>query len=272
MISLIHFLFSFYVILVLKFLIGFLFFVIIFSYILKLILICIRKKNRGKRKRIIGFFHPSCMDMGGGEKVLIAAMKSVELNQENDLFKNSSILLYHDNKCKISEFIQKAEERFQIKFNPKFEIKSVNLGNCDIMKPFKYKILTLIQQGIGSIRIGLRAIWYYPCDIFIDTLGVSWPYPFIKFFGTCRIISYTHYPIISSDMIKRIWNQKQNYNNKSIISKSKPLTFLKLIYYFFLQLLYGFTGKSADLMFANSTWTRNHLVKLFKNPDRCIIL
>ena len=41
------------------------------------------------------------MDMGGGEKVLIAAMKSVELNQENDLFKNSSILLYHDNKCKI---------------------------------------------------------------------------------------------------------------------------------------------------------------------------
>jgi len=67
-----------------------------------------------------------------------------------------------------------------------------------------YKWLTLIRQAFATIYIGIKAILICPCDILIDTLGTSWFYPFIKLLWNCQIISYTHYPIISSDMIKKI--------------------------------------------------------------------
>ena len=46
-----------------------------------------------------------------------------------------------------------------------------------------------------------------PCDIFIDTMGIGYAYPFIKlFFGgsNIKLYSYTHYPLISNDMIKDV--------------------------------------------------------------------
>ena len=41
-----------------------------------------------------------------------------------------------------------------------------------------------------------------PCDIFVDTMGVGFGYPFIKILFGAKIYSYTHYPIVSNDMLK----------------------------------------------------------------------
>jgi alpha-1,2-mannosyltransferase len=43
-----------------------------------------------------------------------------------------------------------------------------------------------------------------PCDVFIDTMGVGFAYPFLKWFFGVPIYSYTHYPIVSSDMLKDV--------------------------------------------------------------------
>ena len=43
-----------------------------------------------------------------------------------------------------------------------------------------------------------------PVDLFIDTVGVAFAYPLIKLLYGVKIVSYTHYPTISSDMLKQI--------------------------------------------------------------------
>lgn len=42
-----------------------------------------------------------------------------------------------------------------------------------------------------------------PCDMFIDTVGVGFAYPLVKVLYGRKVVSYTHYPTISSDMLKQ---------------------------------------------------------------------
>jgi len=41
-----------------------------------------------------------------------------------------------------------------------------------------------------------------PADVFIDTIGVAFAYPLVKLLFGVKVVSYTHYPTISSDMMK----------------------------------------------------------------------
>jgi alpha-1,2-mannosyltransferase len=50
-----------------------------------------------------------------------------------------------------------------------------------------------------------------PCDLFVDTMGVAMAYPLVKFMFGAKILSYTHYPMISSDMLNQI--DTVQYNN-----------------------------------------------------------
>ena len=43
-----------------------------------------------------------------------------------------------------------------------------------------------------------------PCDIFIDTMGVGAAYPLVKWIFGAKVLSYTHYPTISSDMVDQV--------------------------------------------------------------------
>jgi len=42
----------------------------------------------------------------------------------------------------------------------------------------------------------------FPCDVFIDTVGVGFAYPIVKILFGVKVASYTHYPAISYDMLK----------------------------------------------------------------------
>jgi alpha-1,2-mannosyltransferase len=44
----------------------------------------------------------------------------------------------------------------------------------------------------------------HPCDVFVDTIGVAIAYAAVKILFGCRIASYTHYPMISTDMLNQI--------------------------------------------------------------------
>ena len=59
-----------------------------------------------------------------------------------------------------------------------------------------------------------------PCDIFIDTMGVGFAYPIVKIFFPVYLYSYTHYPIVSSDMIETVNKGEEQFNNNSTIKNS----------------------------------------------------
>lgn len=67
-------------------------------------------------------------------------------------------------------------------------------------------------------------------------------------------------------MIEQVQNKAKRFNNSGRIADSSYLTAGKVLYYRFLLALYRKMGCYLDLAFANSSWTYNHLAKLWKFP------
>ncbi len=47
-----------------------------------------------------------------------------------------------------------------------------------------------------------EAMTAFPCDVFIDTVGVGFAYPLVKILFGTEVASYTHYPTIHQDVLK----------------------------------------------------------------------
>lgn len=73
----------------------------------------------------------------------------------------------------------------------------------------------------------------------------------------CTVISYTHYPTISTDMLHRVETGRIMYNNTGRFRQ------LRIIYYKLFAHLYGICGYFADIVMVNSTWTYNHINSIF---------
>lgn len=115
--------------------------------------------------------------------------------------------------------------------------------------------LSLLNQALGNIVSVVEAISTYPPDMFIDTIGVGFAYPFVKMLcSNVKLLSYTHYPFIQQDMVN-----------------SAPTNF-KHHYYSLMLFLYQLVGGFADLIFANSSWTKNHCESLWRCPEKIKML
>ena len=100
--------------------------------------------------------------------------------------------------------------------------------------------------------------------IFFDTTGCAFTYLVAKIVFGCKVISYTHYPTISTDMLSMVWERRRaTYNNQAYIANSRITTIAKLVYYTLFAVLYGTTGSLCDLVLVNSTWTYNHISSLW---------
>jgi hypothetical protein len=64
----------------------------------------------------------------------------------------------------------------------------------------------MFWQACASISAAFEALTLCPCNIFIDTMGIGYAYPFVKLFFGVKIYSYTHYPLVSYDMMKDVIN------------------------------------------------------------------
>lgn len=132
-------------------------------------------------------------------------------------------------------------------------------------------------------------------DIYIDTMGYAFTYPLFKYIGGCRVGSYTHYPTISTDMLKYVYRRIIGHNNRKIIARNPFLSGAKFLYYklfgrvsiqlrirsfyrkkkisIFKQLfhnrtfqLYGLVGSCAEIVIVNSSWTEDHINTIWKCP------
>ena len=112
----------------------------------------------------------------------------------------------------------------------------------------------------------IHSVLLSPCDIFVDTMGVGFSYPFVKILFGVQVYSYTHYPFISRDMINTVTSGKEQYNNQNAGSAVKRN--VKFVYYWVVYQAYKVCGYFADEVAANSSWTRGHMDELWNKGSR----
>ena len=162
-----------------------------------------------------------------------------------------------------SEILAKVQRNFNLKL-PENTINFVRIPNRQRYLDPKPSF-TMIRQIIGSIIYTYKAISAYQPDFFFDTTGFSFSHWVVKMLlPHCKVLTYVHYPFISSDMLDCVVKKEKKFNNKSRIADSKILSWVKIWYYRTLIFLYGKMGDYADLVFTNSSWTNEHIQKLWK--------
>lgn len=227
--------------------------------------------QRRRRKNTIAFFHLYCSSGGGGERVLWHTIEA--------LFKkhpNYTIYIYsHKN-------IQNDTLRILLKVRDLFKIDLISderiidrlefvpLTCSTLIEAKRYPYLTLLFQNIGSIILACEAAYRLLPEIYLETIGFTFTLPIFKF-HRCTVITYVHYPTISSDMIQNVrTSTHSSFNNREIFVRYPILRHAKLVYYRLLAYLYGLAGRQADLVLVNSSWTRGHISSLWGNEAHVV--
>ena len=88
----------------------------------------------------------------------------------------------------------------------------------------------MLFQSLASILVVIDGLRQFVPDVFFDTTGHAFTYPVVKLLTGATVLSYTHYPTISTDMLQRVREQRATYNNDAFISSSTTISTLKLLY------------------------------------------
>lgn len=217
-------------------------------------------KKQLNGRTTIGIFHPYCNAGGGGERVLWCAVRAIQSK-----YKNHQIFIYTGDDVYPDDMILNAKRRFNVELCAQ-KINFIFLRKRNLVEASMYPCFTLIGQSLGSVILGFEAIWKCVPDIYIDTMGYSFTYPLFRYLGGCSIGCYVHYPTISTDMLTRVVNRFSAHNNHSLISRSRVLSQLKIVYYKLFAVLYGMVGRCAHTTMVNSSWTENHINQIWKVP------
>ncbi|KAJ1257848.1 hypothetical protein BS78_10G027800 [Paspalum vaginatum] len=208
-----------------------------------------------------GFFHPYTNDGGGGERVLWCSVRAVQ-ELRPDL---PCAVFTGDADASPDALAARALDRFGVRlFRPP---QVVHLNKRKWIEASTYPHFTMIGQSLGSAYLAWEALANLTPQFYFDTSGYAFTYPLAWLFG-CKVICYTHYPTISSNMVERVKQHSFMYNNNSRIAGSIWLSQCKILYYTIFSWLYGLVGSCAHLVMVNSTWTRSHIVNIWKIPER----
>jgi alpha-1,2-mannosyltransferase len=121
----------------------------------------------------------------------------------------------------------------------------------------------MMFQSFASVIVGMECICRCTPDIYCDTMGAAFTYPVAKLIGQCHVVTYTHYPIISSDMLQRVRDQRPAHNNDDVIARSVTISAFKLVYYRLFASAYSLVGSYADKVIVNSSWTAKHISQVW---------
>ncbi|CCD24440.1 alpha-1,2-mannosyltransferase ALG11 NDAI_0D01260 [Naumovozyma dairenensis CBS 421] len=212
--------------------------------------------SKGKKRRYIyGFFHPYCNAGGGGEKVL---WKAVEATLTDD--STNIVLIYTgDIDTDGATILRNVQEKFDYTLDSN-RIVFIYLKYRTLVDDKTWPRFTLLGQGFGSIILSIEALFTCPPDVWCDTMGYPFGYPFVSFLLGIPIVTYTHYPIISTDMLKKLRKQPRTMKN-----------LLKYYYWRIFMLSYQAIGKYVTVIVTNSTWTNNHIKQIWSDFPTTII-
>ncbi|XP_076277938.1 ALG11 alpha-1,2-mannosyltransferase isoform X3 [Lasioglossum baleicum] len=219
-----------------------------------------KRTDRLQKRTVVGIFHPYCNSGGGGERVLWAAISAIQTK-----YPDVHIVVYTgDLDADPEQIINKTETVFNFKIERKIEF--VYLHKRKWVEATMYPYFTLLGQSLGSIWLGIEALNSYVPDIYIDTMGYAFTYPLFRYIGGCRVATYTHYPTISTDMLRHVYRRVISHNNRRIIARNPFLSAAKIAYYKLFAFIYGWAGSTAEIIMVNSSWTEDHINAIWKCP------
>ncbi|KAI8998417.1 glycosyltransferase family 4 protein [Gaertneriomyces semiglobifer] len=216
-------------------------------------------------RRVVAFFHPLCDAGGGGERVLWTAVKATL-----DDMPDCVVVIWCWDGVSEGEVLAKVKAQFNIVIPPT-ALTFYKLKRWRWLEAKRYPRLTLFCQSLFSVAVGLEAMSLFIPDIFVDTVGFAFVYPLVRFFYRCRVLTYVHYPTISTDMLTKVANRTTDFNNSAYIAKSSVLSHAKATYYALFATAYSFSGRYADAVLVNSTWTHNHINTLWAQPEKTTV-
>ena len=83
-------------------------------------------------------------------------------------------------------------------------------------------------------------------QIFVDTTGWAFTYP-LAWLAGCKVVAYTHYPMVSTNMLQRVMLRTSTYNNELAVAKSWVKSLIKMVYYYCVAAVYGAAGGFASV-------------------------
>ncbi|KAG8226387.1 hypothetical protein J437_LFUL011924 [Ladona fulva] len=236
----------------------------VFLVFLKVLKIIVKRKKcqqSDKKRPIVGLFHPYCNAGGGGERVLWCAIKAMQTSHPESRY----VVYTGDIEVSPDEILRQASKRFNVSLPEPVEF--VYLRRRRWIEANMYPYFTLLGQSIGSIYLGLEALLAVVPDIFIDTTGHAFTLPLFRYLGGCEHVGcYVHYPTITSEMLRRVSSRVSAHNNRPAVARSPFLTAGKLLYYRLFAQLYSMAGGAAHIVMVNSSWTEDHLNRLWNIP------
>ena len=88
-------------------------------------------------------------------------------------------------------------------------------------------------------------------QVVVDTSGWAFTYPLYRLAGV-KVASYTHYPVISTDMLQRVVSRRAAFNNDASVAASPLRSAVKLVYYYLFAAAYGAVGGCANVSLRTS--------------------
>ncbi|XP_076051584.1 ALG11 alpha-1,2-mannosyltransferase [Oratosquilla oratoria] len=219
---------------------------------------CVRRGESGYVH--VAFFHPYCHAGGGGERVLWCAIRALQRR-----YPRVKCYIYSgETTATPEEILARAQQRFNVVLQQ--EVEFIPIRTRTLLEARHYPFLTLLMQSLGSVVVAAEALSKFNPDVMIDTTGYAFIYPIFHYVASCRVACYVHYPTISTDMLSVVNEQTEAHNNRGVIARSRGLSLLKLGYYHVFAFLYSLVGSCASVVLVNSSWTRDHITKIWGRP------
>jgi len=221
----------------------------------------VRQSSKIPGRLLVGFFHPHSTGGGGGERVLWTMLNALMHEWPQADF----IVYTHWSKEKGTATHDAVEKLVLGKFGIALPrpVKIVQLQGVTWIEPSSYPRLTLLLQSLGAVPLAYEALKAQVPDVFVDSQGLALSYPLASFCCRCKVASYVHYPVVSSDMLAAVRERQAKFNNSGAVARSPLLTRAKILYYRAFAKIYGYAGRHCDVVMVNSSWTKGHIVEIW---------
>lgn len=245
--------------------------VVIYTIIIAVILLIIKYRlPRRRRKNTIAFFHLYCSSGGGGERVLWHTIEAIFKR-----YPHYTVYIYSHKDVKDTlKILLEVRDLFKIDLisNRRMieRLEFIPLKLSPLIEAKRYPFLTLLLQNLGSVVLAIEAAYRLVPEVYIETIGFTFTLPVFKLHKS-TILTYVHYPTISSDMIRDVEvSSHPSFNNRAVFVRYPPLRYIKLTYYKILAYLYSLAGRSADLVMVNSSWTEKHISSMWNTEAHVV--
>lgn len=232
-----------------------------------------RHKSRVYAKNTVGFLHAAAGAGGGGERVLWVALDGLQqadlargVERQYVVFTNEfpsadpSATTTSD-----QHLLGLVESQFNITLMRPVRLVYLRRSVTRWTSGDAYPQLTLLLQTFfgGMALFFEAAVANAATPVVVETVGVPFVYPLLRVLAGCAVLSYTHYPVISSAMTQRVRSGEVSHNNAATVARNPVLRCAKVVYYEAFTLLYRCMGWFPHVVLTNSSWTQNHIQSLF---------